>query len=245
MALDTIFKDTGAMLVEANHPRAFEKVWHLCDEATSINKNTVLVRTSADKERWENEVERLFQEDRKCCINRVRFRRSMGGAIWVQPLATAAQLVARKIAESGEAGKDEAERTIHGGLTGGAGHLTENILRDVIGRMEGAGIKLERTAEGEPMGAGQWKPHLTSSCGDITGGFSMTLSSKEEAESAAKLLRGISIRVNRKLITVVAKRVDEEAELAKQLLGPPDGGVEPRREIDRGGTTKRQEGGGG
>jgi len=218
VALDTIFKDTGAMVVETNHPKAFEKIWHLCEEATSINKNMVLVRSSADKERWEQEVERLFQEDRRCCITKVRYRRSVGGTVWVQPLATTAQMAALKVAENGEAGKEEAERTIHGGLSGGAGHLTEDILNDIIGKMGEAGIKLDRTVEGEPMGEGQWKPHLTSSCGDITGGFSMTLSNKEEAEKAATLLRSINIRVNQKLIKVVAKRVEEEAERAKNCL---------------------------
>jgi len=62
LAIDDIFNDPTAMVMEFTNPCALGKVWHLCDELASINGNSAMMRTSVNQEVWEEAVENFSRK---------------------------------------------------------------------------------------------------------------------------------------------------------------------------------------
>jgi len=225
LSSDTIFNDPSALLLEVSHPLALEKAWELCEEMVTLSKSTSLIRTSADKASWEKLMEDLYQTDRKVIITKIRERRSIGGAIWLQPMATSRQLSAIRAIEGPPKVCDQAKASIRGSLSQSVGHLNKVLLADIFSQLQHKGLSLRQIEAEDAPQAGTWKPHLTSSFGDLTGGFSILLANEEDAALALSLLSGMDYTINGVCVRVLVSNDLQTAKTAKNCLDLRRGGL--------------------
>ena len=202
MAIDDIFNDPAAMIMDFSGPGALAKVWHLCDELASINGSSAMMRTSVNQEVWEEAVEKIFQDDPDSAITRIRWKKSISGEVWVQPMATRQQIDATTRYGKATRNREGTESVVKARLSQCAGGMTRDLIMEALAILKEGGLPLEEAGEGECGNANTWNIHRSASFGDCDGSFSLIMKNEVDAERAMNALKDFAMVSDGGMITI-------------------------------------------
>ena len=127
-ALNTIYDNREAMILELTDPRCVTGVWPLCSQLVFLSGMRALLTSHAASETWVAVMDHICRLDPNVAATRLRWRPSAhGGRPVATPSATTASLAAtRRNARAG----------------GSTSHMTEVILRRELGTQDAKAIDM-------------------------------------------------------------------------------------------------------
>ena len=217
VALDDIYSDGAAPLLELSSPMAAPLLGPLCEEMAFVGPKRLTIRSLASPERWEKLLEEVFASDPSCCGIRLRHRSSrQGDRVIAQPAATRRQLdaCAREAARDASQIGTRAPRCVRvqaSGLAGGDGAL---IVQGILAHLAAQGLPFAPAAAGSQMQPGQWMA-LQDLQENVDGRLCLTVADEIQAQQELSLVHEKAFAVGGDVITITAVEDGAQREAAK------------------------------
>ena len=207
LAVDDIFGDSAALLLELSSPEVAPLFAPLCEELAFINPKRLTVRTLASPEVWKQKLDALFAEDPSHCGLRLRWRSSrMGGRIFAQPAATQRQLDAcgrearREVAPCSAA----FPRQVCVQTNGPVGFDGTLVVHGLLKHLAGHGFAFTPARDDAPVCAGQWEALQALQGPHMNGRLRLAVGSAVEVDRILDLLHEKAIAVGSDVVTITA-----------------------------------------
>ncbi|CAK0874296.1 unnamed protein product, partial [Prorocentrum cordatum] len=193
-ALNTIYDNREAMILEITSPECLPRLWPLCSQMTLLSRAKALVISVAASDTWAGVMDHILNHDPEVSASRLRWRPSAhGGRPVATPSATTAALAA-------------ARRKTHSG--GGLEHMADIVVRGELGTQDSKviamlmdhvtsqrGVALQESTEPQGLRPGEYFPLRSRDVRGPPGRVRALLRDREEVRRLHASLHGQAIRV--------------------------------------------------
>jgi len=216
-ALNTIFDNREAMILEITDPRCLAGVWPLCTQLTFLSGTRALVASHATSETWITVMDQLCRRDPSVSATRLRWRPSAhGGRPVATPSATAASLAAtRRNARTGGTAAHTAEIILKGELGTQDAKVLTMLMQHV---MRQTGINIKHAGEQPGVRPGEYYALRERDLHAQPGRVRMLLHSDDEVRRIHAALHGQVIRVGAEQVMIEVAN-----DVVDALQGPGNG----------------------